>query len=940
MKFAFLFITLFFSFKLQASFINPPNSEQNPNTISWKKIDTEHFEIIFPTEVEQEAQRVAFLVEEAYPFVSRSLEVKPPKISLVLQNQSTISNGFVTLAPRRSEWYMTPAIDQELNNTEWLKTLAVHEFRHVVQIYKTRQGFNKYLRYFLGEIGEAIGVALTLPMWYLEGDAVGMETALTRGGRGRLPLFERNLRTLLLSGKNFDYDQAHLRSYDEYIPNHYVYGYFYTSYLRNEFGDLALSKLADESSSRSFWPLSFYNSYERLTEEDFDGFYKRVTKDLVEHWQEKQKHLKITPYEVQNLGARFGWTNYDYPQKTQEGKLVALKSGLSFIPRFVELDGDKERTLFYPTPLSQEYPYKLRKNRLAFLETEIDPRWSYRNFNKLKVYDLDLDKFILEIPKTKWRLAVLGHEADKIAVVNWSESQDQEIIILDLKGHELNRVSVSREQVITSLDWKNEITLVMVTKDRDDQKEVFELDLKTKELRSLLSKTRENLGFLSASDSGDVFIESPRSGIDNIYLLKENNLKQLTTSAFGAYAPSLSSGELIYNDYSVEGMNIVKKAQDWSEENVSSDSFFPVYERLIDYEDRDKLNFNSKIKPEHKVENYSQVRNAINFHSWIFLAPPLGTSISLVGYSRDILNKFSLSGGGSYNLNEQTLTGVASASWHHLYPIFDLDASYGGRKQKVIRNGKDVDHHWEEGIAQMGMTIPWSKLIGRFSTQMSARAFAKVIKVTNRISSDEAKINDGTLLSPGASFQASYLERMVARDLLPRSGISLVLHHEEGRDITGTKSRGSLQSGEARVYLPGVWYHHSLNQQFVYERQNNNNYEYASLLFYPRGTKYVFLQEMSKYSANYTMPLFYPDWHLSRYVYLKRVSMNLFYDELNGRVGSMGYKAASTGWEILNETYFLRLPFSLSWGIRGNYIVNGDRKNNYDIFVTSVLGAF
>jgi hypothetical protein len=190
-----LFFFLVISSFLQASVIEAPliqvDFQQNPDSLKWKKIDTLHFEIIFPHEVEAKAQKVAHLLEAAYPLVSRGLEVLPKKISLILQNQSTISNGFVTLAPRRSEWYLTPAVDPELTNTEWMKTLAVHEFRHVVQFQKSRQGVNRVFEIFLGEIGQALGIGLSMPPWFLEGDAVGIETALTKGGRGRLPLFER-----------------------------------------------------------------------------------------------------------------------------------------------------------------------------------------------------------------------------------------------------------------------------------------------------------------------------------------------------------------------------------------------------------------------------------------------------------------------------------------------------------------------------------------------------------------------------------------------------------------------------------------------------------------------------------------------------------------------------------------------------------------------------
>ena len=62
--------------------VNPIDFAQNPSSVNWKKIDTKHFEIIFPEEVTEEAKRVAHLLERAWPFVTRSMEVKPPKIPL------------------------------------------------------------------------------------------------------------------------------------------------------------------------------------------------------------------------------------------------------------------------------------------------------------------------------------------------------------------------------------------------------------------------------------------------------------------------------------------------------------------------------------------------------------------------------------------------------------------------------------------------------------------------------------------------------------------------------------------------------------------------------------------------------------------------------------------------------------------------------------------
>lgn len=918
--------------------VNPIDFQQNPSSIDWRKIDTEHFELIFPAQVTEDAQRVAHLLEKVYPFVSRTQEVLPPKISLVLQNQSTMSNGFVTLAPRRSEWYMTPAVDPELSNTEWLKTLAVHEFRHVVQFERGRTGFTKAFEFLLGQVGHALGLGLSAPPWWYEGDAVGTETALTKGGRGRLPLFERDLRTLLLSGKKFSYDKAHMGSFEDWVPNHYVYGYFYTSYIKNIQGPYSVGRLMYHSAQNSWNPLTFYNTMDATYRKDFEDFYQDVITDLVSHWKEKLDQLKPTPYEVQSPKKIHGWTNYYYPQTTSDGKIVALRGGLSFISQFVLIDGKKEEVLFTPAPLINEYFFRVRKNRMAYLESELDPRWGYREFQRLRVFDIRKKKHILDKSHTKYRLAVLDHSAEYVAAVEWDANQNQSIVILDKKGKVRVRRPYYKKRVITSLDWLDDNELVLVVKDRDDEKMIRSFRVDTGNDLRLYGPVDANLGSVTVS-GGHVLVESPESGIDNIFLLEGSHLRQLTSALFGAYSPVISNGKLIYSDYTVNGMQIVSKNLPWEEEQKSSDSFVPVYEKFAVAEGREKLDLTQGA--DFKVDRYSQLKNAVNLHSWIILAPPLSPTITVSAFSRDVLNKLSLSAGADYNINERTTTGFVSAAWSHLYPVFDLRAAYGGRRQDVKIGGKKYENKWEEGTAEAGVQIPWVKYMGRFTQAFTLRAFGRVIKVTNKLTKDASIVSDGALFSPGAEFQYNLLSRMARRDLLPRLGVSVSGVSQEGKDITGNGMKGSLQSVDGRFYLPGLFLHHSFNHQLAYERQRNNAYEYASMIFYPRGTRSVFLQEFTKYSGNYALPLAYPDWNLSRYLYFKRLSMNLFYDRLDGRYGSFNYRASSLGWELLLDTNFFRIALPLSWGIRGSYVQEGlKRDQNYEIFLNSLLGVF
>src|SRR5690606_3892520 len=151
----------------------------------------------------------------------------------------------------------------------------------------------------------------------------------------------------------------------------------------------------------------------------------------------------------------------------------------------------------------------------------------------------------------------------------------------------------------------------------------------------------------------------------------------------------------------------------------------------------------------YKAKKYSEFKNSLNLHSWVILAPPLSSTVTLVGLSRDVLNTFSLTVGGLYDLNEQTVQGFVGATWSHYYPVFDLRAAYGNRRQDIRVGGEEIENKWEEGTVEAGVSIPWNYIQGRFNHSFTARAFSRLIKVTNKVSDDRDEITDGALFSPG-----------------------------------------------------------------------------------------------------------------------------------------------------------------------------------------------
>jgi hypothetical protein len=130
------------------------------------------------------------------------------KIDIVLQNQSVVSNGYVGIAPFRSELYLNAPQDGFMVGSNWLDVLAIHEYRHALQFMNARQGVTKYGYYLTGELGWRFLSSLSIPNWFWEGDAIVSETASTAQGRGRLPSFYNGYKSLIYSEGTYDYQKA------------------------------------------------------------------------------------------------------------------------------------------------------------------------------------------------------------------------------------------------------------------------------------------------------------------------------------------------------------------------------------------------------------------------------------------------------------------------------------------------------------------------------------------------------------------------------------------------------------------------------------------------------------------------------------------------------------------------------------------------------------
>ncbi|MGZ4001485.1 MAG: hypothetical protein ACXVIY_12675, partial [Mucilaginibacter sp.] len=204
----------FFTLLATATITSAQEFGGNPPSIKWNQVNTPAAKVIFPKGLDSAAYTVAGIIARMNSAVEPTIGAKQKQVSIVLQNQTTIPNAYVGLAPFRSEFYLTPEQNSfELGSLPWVEQLSIHEFRHVQQDNNFNVGFSHFLRILFGEGGQALGNDLAIPNWFFEGDAVFNETLVSEQGRGRLPWFLNGYRASWAAGDNYSWMKLRNGSY-------------------------------------------------------------------------------------------------------------------------------------------------------------------------------------------------------------------------------------------------------------------------------------------------------------------------------------------------------------------------------------------------------------------------------------------------------------------------------------------------------------------------------------------------------------------------------------------------------------------------------------------------------------------------------------------------------------------------------------------------------
>ncbi len=918
---------MFFSLALFLSTTCPAQyyiSGQDPASINWQQINTEHFQIIYPEDFEEEAQYFANTLNYVYKFDIKTLDHKPKNISVILHNQTVTSNAMVLWAPKRMEIFTCPPQDSYAEN--WLQQLAIHEYRHVVQIDKLNQGMTKMLTYVFGEQATGAIMGLFIPLWLVEGDAVCTETALSNSGRGRLPSFEMKLRAQILSEKSETYDKAVLGSYKDYIPDRYHLGYFLTAKARREYGSEIWKNAFDNVGGKPYQITPFSNSIKATSGLNKIQFYEKTINELDSLWLKQEEKITITNYKVISKEKLKFYTNYTNPVFINDSTIIAERSGLDDIPRFVRIDKNGNEEIVYTPGFIFTETLSGTENLLVWAEKQYDLRWQNRSYAIIKTLDLKTKKIKKLSSHTRYFAPAISPDSKKIATVRITTDNNYFLDILDANSGEIQKtISTSENYFFITPSWSDDNKTLIAVLLSESGKCLASINSQTNKIEILtdFSFTEISKPIMSGKF---VYFVGAYSGIDNIYVLstKTNKISQLTSARFGVADPCLSKdkNEIIYSNYTENGFEIVKI--NLFNENLKNlervkDNSIKLYESIAKQEEGIIEDSNIPgIKYESK--KYSKFKHLFNFHSWaplfidinsmevdpgfsIMSQDKLGTSITTLGYD--------------YNLNERSGKYYVNYTYKGFYPVFDITLDHGKRKGKYFDdNNHTHDFSWSETNLEFEISLPLNLTTNKYIRSITPKMGATFKNITHNNSTPENFVT-GTVQTLEYNLLINNILKRSYRDIYPKWGQSIGLSYRN--TPFGDNDLGSIKAFETILFFPGILRHQGIKIYSGIQKKKNEDYKFSDIVDYPRGFSGLSSDELFSISFNYKFPLICPDLSISSLIYLKRIKLNLFYDYADSKLKGEKSIYRSTGIETTFDCHFLRMIVPFDLGFRTIY---------------------
>ncbi|MBI2273030.1 MAG: hypothetical protein HYU70_04460 [Bacteroidetes bacterium] len=888
----------------------------NPAVVKWQQVNTDTVRVIFPKGWEQQAQRVTQIVHRLQREQVTNLGTGFRKVSIVLQNQTLLSNAYVGLAPFRSEFYTTPPQNAfTLGAVNWLDNLAVHEYRHVQQYNNFNKGLSRFATWLLGEQGQLLANALSVPDWFFEGDAVFNETRYTGQGRGRLPLFLSSYQSLLLSNRQYDFMKLRNGSLRDYVPNHYELGYLLVAYGRKQYGDDIWRKITDDAARfRSlFYP--FQGAVKKHTGISYTEFVENALQYYRQQWQTPGSDQVnwLTPAVPNEV------TNYQYPQAAADGSIIVLKTGNRSIPAFYKVAMDGKEARIAVKDISADTYFTYQNGKIVYAAYQPDARYGNREYQSIRELDVLTGKEKILLRRSRYFSPAQSNDGKRLLAVEMDVTGHSKLVHMDTEGNLLD--SFTRPGIVFSTPRFSADDRFFYVAERNQAGEMSLVKYGPGKSSpdTLMAPANRLIGYLTVQ-SDTVLFTTTYQGRDELWAFVDGKEKRgpyrQASYATGLYQGVLrADGNLVSTAFTAEGYRLGLFRPRWERVEWRDE----LTDRYLSglYSDSDRTMLASLSAGTLPVTKYPKSTRLLNLHSFRpFYEQP---EYSLTLYGENVLNTLQSEIAYTYNENEGShklgYNGAYGGSF--LQPVFGLSNTW----QRSGALNKDTVLNWNELVGYAGLRLPLNLTGGKQYRNLTLTATYHLEKVNWTGLAQKLLTNRSF---PYLQTRIAYSGQIqkTAQQIYPHLGQSLVLQYRNL--VNNYTAHQFLATGS--LFLPGISNDHSLVVTAAFHsRDTLQQYLFANNFPFARGYSAVDFPRMWKIGVNYHFTWAYPDKGLGNLVYLLRVRSNLFFDYGIGRSLRLAtnYPFQTLGTELFLDTrWWNQQP--VTFGVRYSRLLNNE----------------
>ena len=954
----------------------------DPGGVKWFSISSDNFKIIYPQGLDSLARVYGSLLEQYRTPVGASIGFKPngsyrKPMPVVLHAFKADANGVVTWAPRRMELY-TGKDARRPDALDWETNLAVHESRHVAQMQFARGRGYRWTYWLSGDLFAGAMSALYPGTALFEGDAVVMETALSRAGRGRSADFLEYYRASFNEGDFRDWYKWRWGSQRYYTPNHYAAGYMLVGGVRSTFDCPLFAKdYYDRLHRKKQLPLPFFVLQKTVKEASgvkFRDAWKEICESQQEAWKADEESRGPFTEAVRFTQDTRRYSEILSPVAVGDD-IIALRHSLTSVPELVRID--PEGKVEHLRPFSStvtDIQYSKTLGKLFWSEIIPDRRWTMASTARIFSSDPDGKHAEALNSSGRWFNPAPSPDDGRVAVSEYPVEGGTAVLVIDgLSGEILERHQAPDSLQVVETAWMADGSIAASGISENG----FGIYSVTEGFRALIAPQPAKIQQLRSTD-GNLYFVSDRSGVNELYTICDGVVKQLSNNRLGASEFVINGDSLTFAALNTRGRQLYKKAVEPVTVNYGNLHANGTADILSAQEKA--LGAVPETSAFSEPVRYRKAAHLMRFHSWL---PLFADYDSVSDLSLETITTMADIGATAFFQNDLG-TAYGSLGWSYphgahikftysgLYPIIELKANIGDKERysyfcrtSIYGNGESsaINRNDESiGLGAQGSAkiyVPLNFSSGGWTRgvipQVSLSISNDIFNSTNLLYRSYDAIMDGERKLIGffagaekghvvplsrfsASLRAYTMLSTAKAGVYPRLGLGAEAGYSKRPGDNGMLTPNAYTY--VYGYLPGLMDTHSIKFSVMNQFQQKGRITESHVIMLPRGfanssessssiQSYIAARYpvQGKASIDYVLPLLPLDcsW-FGPLAYIRNLELDAHYDQ--GVYGgseifeSTGMFSAGADISVVLSN-FLWIPYNTRIGV--SYSYNGGR---------------